>query len=188
MIADAIIVAGGRASRLGGIDKASVNVGDSTLLDLALSATAGCREVCVVGPPRMLPEGVISTQEEPPFSGPVAAVAAGAGALPGGSDAVLVLACDMPFASEAVAQLYVRLESCVQADGVWGVDEDGREQPLLALYRTRALERALAGVRPAGASMRELTAGLRMVDVTVLRAAQDADTWNDVNRLRKEWG
>ena len=48
----AIILAGGRASRLGGADKASVEVDGRALLDHVLDAVEGCSPVIVVGLPR----------------------------------------------------------------------------------------------------------------------------------------
>ena len=46
----AIILAGGRASRLGGADKASVEVDGRALLDHVLDAVEGCSPLIVVGP------------------------------------------------------------------------------------------------------------------------------------------
>ncbi|WP_205529147.1 nucleotidyltransferase family protein, partial [Microbacterium halotolerans] len=51
--AEAIVLAGGRASRLGGIDKPRLRVGQETLLGGVLRALtdAGCRRIIVAGPP-----------------------------------------------------------------------------------------------------------------------------------------
>ncbi|WP_084130052.1 molybdenum cofactor guanylyltransferase [Demequina sp. NBRC 110055] len=186
---DAIVLAGGRGSRLGGVDKGAVEVGGAPLLDRAVDAASRARVTIVVGPSHGLPQDMLSTREEPPLSGPVAAIAAGLTALPGpASPWVLVLACDMPFAAEAVDDL---VESSVRVgpsgDGVWAVDEGGRTQPLLALYRRESLERALSALEtPVGASMRHLTHRLEMGDVPVVRAARDADTWDDVRSLGED--
>lgn len=83
----AIVVAGGRSSRLDGSPKALmrrpggrelVHEATAALLELGLPA----QRIVVVGPQDLpLPAGVLRTREEPPFSGPASALAAGASAL-----------------------------------------------------------------------------------------------------------
>lgn len=189
---DAIVLAGGRARRLGGIDKAAVELGGAPLLTHALAAAAGVRACVVVGPGDGLPEDMLTAREEPPYGGPVAALAAGLTALPEpAAPRVLVLACDMPFAAEAVEDVIAASASGARdaaPDGAWAMDAQGRHQPLLAVYRRASLENALAGLGAvAGAAMRALTADLDMVTVAVGRAARDADTWEDVRTLGEEW-
>lgn len=118
---DAIVLAGGRASRLGG-DKPNVHVGGRRLLDHVLGATTGARRVVVVGPDDLLAGGRVSlVREDPPFGGPVAGLAAGLAQLAELSDAgtdadagadagatsepVLLLACDVPLAPRLVPDL-----------------------------------------------------------------------------------
>src|SRR5699024_3826678 len=94
----AIVLAGGRGSRLGGVDKAALVVGGSALLDTALAATEGCAPRVVVGPAdRAVPDDVLRTREDPVLSGPASAVAAGMAAVAAtGTDPdwVVLLACD----------------------------------------------------------------------------------------------
>ena len=74
----AVIVAGGASRRLGHVPKASLSDGTSTLLDCALNAAAVAFPRVVVGPESLpLPTGVLRTREDPPFSGPAAAIHAG---------------------------------------------------------------------------------------------------------------
>jgi molybdopterin-guanine dinucleotide biosynthesis protein A len=75
-----ILLTGGAGRRLGGADKASIDVGGMTLFDRAVSATAG-RPVIVVGPPPRTEAAVVVTRENPPGGGPAAGVAAGVAAL-----------------------------------------------------------------------------------------------------------
>ncbi|RKR13556.1 molybdenum cofactor guanylyltransferase [Arthrobacter oryzae] len=117
---DAIILAGGRSSRLGGVPKAGLIYGGATLLERSLHAAGAAARTVVVGPdPGNLPDGVLSCREEPPYAGPAAAIAAGLGALAvsrAGRDGtvappppppfVLVLACDMPRSAAAVRVLF----------------------------------------------------------------------------------
>lgn len=172
---DAIILGGGRGERLGGVSKSDLLVGDSPLLDRALAAVGGAADVVIVGGSRR--DGVRWTLEEPPGGGPAAGVLAGLAALASSREPspwTVVLAVDTPGAADAVPAL---LAARAQ-DGAWVIDDHGREQPLLAAYRTAVL--ALDG-DPHGAPMRTLVAGLDMVAVAdPAAAAHDVDTWEDV--------
>ena len=65
---DAIIVAGGRARRLGGIDKTALVWRGRSLLDRVLAATAGSQRTCVVGSDAILPADVLRAVEQPSIS------------------------------------------------------------------------------------------------------------------------
>jgi len=143
--ADAIVLAGGRASRMGGVDKPGLVIGGRSMLDAALAAVADCARTVVVGPPRPnLDPAVRQVREAPPGSGPVAAIDAGLGVL-GDSDAALVavLAADMPFlTAEAVDELRGRAVAS-DVDAVFAADSDGRPQYLVGVWRRSALRAAL---------------------------------------------
>lgn len=185
MIFDAVVLAGGRGSRLGGIDKPAVRIGGRRLLDIALSAVAGARRVVVVGDADV-PSGVLRTREDPPFGGPVAALDAGLAALGrthGQAPWTLVLAADLPGAEAAVATLLASPPSDDE-DGACLVDDDGRLQWLLGCYRTAALERRL-GERgdPPLTAMHRLLAPLRLRGVARGSAVvDDLDTPEDAAR------
>ena len=75
----AIIVAGGKSSRLGNTPKAGLSNGTHTLLDRALLAVSQADACVVVGPETLpVPNDVLLTREDPPYSGPAAAIHAGA--------------------------------------------------------------------------------------------------------------
>jgi molybdopterin-guanine dinucleotide biosynthesis protein A len=146
-----------------------------SLLEHALAAVAGARSVVVVGPETLrdqLPDDVALVAEHPRFGGPAAATVAGLRALdaePGSR--VVLLAADLPYAAEAVRELFTvgRLADCV--NGVVAMDDEGNTQPLLAIYDTTALTaaalRAEAAGPLAGASMRALLAPLVLCRVSV---------------------
>jgi molybdopterin-guanine dinucleotide biosynthesis protein A len=184
---DAVVLAGGRGSRLGGGSvKPEVVVGGRALLDHALAAVADARRVVLVGPPSLARDGITTVLEDPPDGGPVAGLAAGLAALePEGL--VVVLACDVPRAGRALPAL-VAAAAPSGVDGARLVGSDGHPQHLVAVYRASALSRALAGLgEPRGASMRALVAGLVLVDVVDTDdSGADADTWPDVRRLDAE--
>lgn len=185
---DAIVLAGGRGRRLGGVDKAALEVGRRTLLDGVLAAAAGARQVVVVGPKRSLPGGVVGTREHPAGGGPVAGLAAGLELVR--APLVVVLACDLPFVTKAtVVTLVTRLETDHDGayDGSQLVDERGRGQPLTAVYRTARLMAAVRSlVRVADTAMRVMLGQMTMLDVEAAAGqAWDCDTWADVERARE---
>jgi len=104
---DAIVLAGGRGSRLGAPSKPEFVLGGRRLVDVALSAVTSARRIVLVGP-GPAPEGVLLTREAPPFGGPVEAVAAGFAALPDHAAWTVLLACDLPGAEAGVARLLFR--------------------------------------------------------------------------------
>lgn len=199
---DAVILAGGRSSRLGGTPKQDLVLGAASLLDRALEAASGAARRVVVGPdPGTLPDGVQSCREEPAFAGPAAAIAAGLDALAGlealaGPHAhapaafVLVLACDMPHAAEAVRVLCAALPDAADAgkQGVIAQAADGTNQPLAGLYSTDGLKKAAAALAADGrltnGSVRSLLASLDVQPVTVpAGSTADVDTWDDAAAL-----
>jgi molybdopterin-guanine dinucleotide biosynthesis protein A len=192
----AIVLAGGSGSRLGGVDKAALEVSGRSLLDRAL-ATAGDRPTVVVGPPRPLPPGVLRACEEPPGGGPAAGAAAGftalerwlAGSTPDGEipreALVLVLAVDHPGVTpETVA----RLVSSFSQDGIRGavLVHQGRRQYGVGVYSAWALRRSIS--RRAswhGAALRELLGALADHEVPASESeADDIDTPEDLRRWR----
>jgi molybdopterin-guanine dinucleotide biosynthesis protein A len=179
----AVLLTGGRGSRLGGVDKGALRLGTSTLLERALAALAGL-PVVVVGDDGSWREGhprVVVVREEPPFAGPAAAVVAGLAALPLGVREVLLLAVDVPRLPEAVPLL---LAARPGPDGVVAADEGGRAQWLLGRYRVEAL-RAAAGALgdAAGLPLRALTGALDVVHLPLpADLVQDVDTVADARR------
>ncbi len=180
---DAIILAGGAAIRMGGRDKAELEVGGRRLLDVALAAIEGARRIVVVGPRRTAPREVLWTREEPAGGGPVAAVAAGLEEVR--SLTVAILAVDLPFAQPgSVATLLEAARG--QPDGAIAIDADGRDQPLLAVYAVDAIRAALTRVEdPAGASMRNLIHGLEVARIGLGPASFDCDTWEQLVAARR---
>lgn len=183
----AVVLSGGTAARMGGVDKASIEVGGVSLLERALAATMAAVEVVVVGAEVPTSRRVSFTREDPPGGGPAAGLLAGLDRFARTPDLVCVLAVDMPrVGAGTVARLTWAVEADAGVDGAWLVDADGRAQPLAAVYRASAL----AAVRPAsredehGLPVRRLLAGLRMATVSpVGDEARDVDTWADLRDL-----
>ena len=184
----AIVLAGGRSTRLGH-DKARATLGGRSLLERALAAIPPEVPCILVGPSpaNALPPNVLLTREEPPGSGPVAALDAALRLVT--TPVVAVLAVDMPFAGSLLGGLAARLiASPDDVEGLIPRDSDGRDQPLCAAYRTAVLARALAELGPtADSSVRSLVAllSVKAVDVEDPSLLSDVDTPDDLREARR---
>ena len=188
----AILLAGGRATRVDGATKPLFEVGGRTLLGAAVTAAtdAGARPITVAAP-LLDPElDVTWVREDPPFGGPAAAIVAALETWPEATDPewTLVLACDLPSADAAVRRLVsdiVLLPS--DTDGMCLGDASSRPQWLTGVYRTRALRAAASGLQGRGrdAPVRTLMDDLA---ITVVAAGddltRDVDTWQDLEEAR----
>lgn len=170
----AIVLAGGRSSRLGGIDKPTLELGGATLLARVVGAArdVGADPIVVVGR-RQDDIDANWAQETPRFGGPAAAIAAGVALLDGATarhgaiaaapsdrDCVLVLAADLRRPTAVVGAL---LAAEPGADGALLADSGGRAQWLCGLYRRAALAAALKAVGdPTGVSMGRLLGEARL--------------------------
>jgi molybdopterin-guanine dinucleotide biosynthesis protein A len=179
----AIVLAGGRAARLGGTDKSAIRLGGRSLLAHALDAVGGAADVVVVGPAAVTDRPVTFVREDPAYGGPVAGLLAGRDALTYDAERLVVLAVDMPhLTSDTVRRL---LAACEDHDGAVLVDASGRRQLAFAVATDR-----LDAVRPAddrahGAAVREL---LEPLDLAAVPAQddehRDIDTPADLRDLR----
>jgi molybdenum cofactor guanylyltransferase len=193
---DAVILAGGRGTRLGGTDKPGLIVGGQTLLGAVVSAVtpAGADRIVVVGPERTdeLSMGaggrVRYAREDPPGRGPVAALACGLEQV--SAPLVVLLAADLPFLRPAhVTRLLTAL--AVQAGpGVVLLDDSARPQWLVSGWLAAGLRGALD--RYPGSSLGGLLGPLDPVLLPDETAAGeppgwlDCDTAGDLRRAR-EW-
>jgi len=189
----AILLAGGRASRVDGAAKPLFDVGGRTLLSAAVTAAtdASARPITVVAPVLDETLPVTWVREDPPFTGPAAAVVAALASWPETDDPgwTLVLACDLPGVGAAVRRIVDDLPLLpADADGVCLADASSRPQWLIGAYRTRALRAAASALPDAGrdAPVRALLDDLA---ITVVAApddlTRDVDTWEDLEEARQ---
>lgn len=173
---DAVVLAGGAGRRLGGVDKAALEVGGRTLLDRVLGAVDDAAVTVVVGPRRPVVRPVHWAGEDPPGGGPVAALAAGLPRVE--ADWVAVLAADLPFLDQGCVRALRR--AAATADGALLVDDVGRDQLLVGVWRTSALRDALPP-DPAGRPLRSLLGRLAPVRLRLPgRCWFDCDTQDDL--------
>ena len=177
----AIVLTGGRGSRLGGLDKARLTVSGRPMVETVLRAArevAG--RVITVGPGG-------DTREDPPHSGPVAGIAAGLASVPEEVDVVVVVACDLPgLDADTLRSLVGALRDAPArgAAAALGVDATGHDQFLLAAWGRRALAARLGGLEAAGSvagrPVRALYDDADVLRVPVGDPALDVDTWSDL--------
>ncbi|MFC6065026.1 NTP transferase domain-containing protein [Streptomyces ochraceiscleroticus] len=199
---DTIVLAGGAARRLGGADKPALAVGGRSLLDRVLAACPGAARTVVVGPERPTARPVVTTCEDPPGAGPVAALDAGLRQTT--AETVLVLSADLPFLTTATVDALLAAatgpgavagagpgEAPGHADGALLVDGDGRDQPLVAAYKAAALRRALETLRAARGGLEGLPLRALLAELTLRRvrddtaaASFDCDTWEALSAAR----
>lgn len=189
----AIILAGGRSTRMGQ-PKESLPFAGDTLLGRACRTLLTCttpvlvvkRDAAQPLPP--LPAGVEVTTDATPDAGPLAALATGLQSLAdqhgfGAADAAFVCACDQPFLTQAAVRgLADRLGDAPLVMPRIG----GRLQPLGAIYRLAVrphVEALLASATRTPRTLAELP-GVRVLDDSELRAF-DAEllAWVNVNTV-----
>ncbi|QIK62494.1 NTP transferase domain-containing protein [Leucobacter viscericola] len=206
---DAVVLAGGRGSRLGGVDKATLTLGGERLVDRAVAAVraAGAEHVVVVGPDHAGGDGVIVVREDPPFAGPLAALAAALPALH--SEWVLLLSCDLvrpdrvcealvgttaPVILRELANRRISpeetdtgLQSTGSFDGCALRDSEGRPQWLAGLYRVTSLRTGAQrlGTDLENAPLRRLLGTLDLHWIDALpEVTADIDNPDDLERAR----
>jgi molybdopterin-guanine dinucleotide biosynthesis protein A len=168
-----LLVAGGRSLRFG-TDKLAM------LLDMTIGGLPVDWPIVVVGPRRATARTVTWIREDPPLSGPLAAIGAGVERVPADANHVVVVAADMPQAGLAVTAL---VDACTPGiDVAYLVDRHGIRQPLLACYRAAWLRTTLARHVPLdNRPARLLLAGGEVAEVVDRWAAgHDVDTPTDL--------
>lgn len=209
----AVVVAGGASRRLNHVPKASLSDGTNTLLDCALEAVAAASPRVVVGPESLpLPPEVLRTREDPPFSGPAAAIHAGLECIAAACERsqapmpewCLILGVDTPRIAPAVQQLIAAArgveQTCAEratdfsptdsessegsesSAGFWGVAE-GIYQPLVGIYRFEVI-RSVFSTGTTDASVRSFLRRLNPAAVQMSAAdTADVDTWEQAQAL-----
>jgi len=148
----AIVLAGGEGSRMGGVLKPLLHVKGEPILGRVIAAVSDAEQIIVVGPEELrefLPQGAELTRESPPGGGPVAGLAAG-WARCTRADEIAVVAADLPFLTAAALATLRQLP----AGAAVYVDDEGRWQSMVSLWRASVLSRALLPVPPK--SMKDL--------------------------------
>lgn len=185
----AIILAGGRGSRLDGADKAGIELGGRTLLEWALDGVIDAREVVVVGDPVPTERPVTFTRESPRYGGPVAGLLTGLDALMSVPRYVGVVGVDMPHVHHGTWRRLLAgawtggsdAGSDARSDGGILIGPDGRWQLALVLDTARLQEVRPGYEQQHDYPLKRLLAPLTLTPVIARdREHQDIDTWADL--------
>jgi molybdopterin-guanine dinucleotide biosynthesis protein A len=161
------ILAGGRGSRLGGVDKAALDLNGRPLLELVLDAVSPfAQEILVVANDDRLdgdPRFTVLRDPEP-HAGVLPALLAALDAA--SAPLLLLVACDMPFVSDGVVRQL--LSHAERHDAVMPYVQ-GFAQPMHAIYRVAPCRDAIRSVLESG--------GRRMIsfldDIDTVRVDED---------------
>jgi molybdopterin-guanine dinucleotide biosynthesis protein A len=180
----AIVLTGGTGRRLGGTDKAGLELRGASLLDHLVDGLPATVPVVVAGPDRPVNRPVHFRPEQPPGGGPVAGIASGVPAIE--TPYVVILAVDLPWSGPVAAELVAEL-AAGDVDAIIPLDAGGRRQLLCAAWRTGALVEALARLGdPVNRSVRELLDGCTIRDWIPsdphAQLLADIDTYDDLAR------
>lgn len=178
---DVIIVAGGRGSRMGGIDKATVKVDGRRLIDIQLDALTSLpeiNEIVVVSTRGLeLRPGITLAQEDPPFAGPLAAVVAGVKSVRTPAQRTLLLSVDAPQAPDMLPLL----QDALGDNDAAMVVSDGFREPLLALWDSDSLRSAIDGLETVeNRPVKLLYEDISLIEVPGNGAERDYDTLKEL--------
>ena len=195
---DAVVLAGGRGTRLGGADKPGLVVGQRTLLGSVVWAVteAGASRVVVVGPQRPASgspgargaEQVRYTREDPPGGGPVPALRRGLAEV--SAPDVVLLAADLPFLRPVHVTRLLAALAGPAARGAALLDASGQPQWLASGWPAAVLRAALEGYP--GRSLRGVLGPLEPVLLPDDTAAGEPPPWLDCDtaddlRVAQDW-
>lgn len=178
----AIVLAGGQATRLGGADKATIEVRGRSLLEHALDAVVDAAEVVVVGHQVPTDRPVTFVLEDPRHGGPVSGLLTGRDALLRTPASLAVIAVDMPFVTTATIR---RLqERAVGHDGAVLVDPALRRQLAFVVDTARLSEVEPPFEARHAHPVWTLLDRLDLVSVPAVgQEHRDVDSWSDLRDL-----
>jgi molybdopterin-guanine dinucleotide biosynthesis protein A len=170
----ALILAGGRATRLGGVDKRELVVAGRTIFDRQVEVLRPRTGALLVSSPRALP-GFDTVADTVADAGPLAGIAAGLAAAT--TPWLLVVAGDMPYITGALVDLLLARRS--DAVDAVGIRVGELPEPLCCVLRCAACAPVVAGCLAAGrrkASRLLTDEGLRVawIEEAELRAIDPA--------------
>ena len=184
MAPDSIVVVGGKALRLGGIDKAMLPLGPDGTSMLQAVVNACPARVVAVGAQRDIAGDVTWVDDIIADGGPAVGLWS---ALPYvTTDYVFITAADQLIDSASVQQV---CDAASTHDGAWAVRADGTGQPLFACVKSEVLRELLAPTHGVNQSPLRLLSTRDMVGVTVKQGdIIDVDTWADVAEVARREG
>jgi molybdopterin-guanine dinucleotide biosynthesis protein A len=184
----AAILAGGRARRLGGVNKGALDIGGAPIIDRQLKTLAALTsDIFVVGRPDAFwtERGLPVIEDEIADAGPLGGIYTALIHSP--ADRTLVVGCDMPFLA---VDFLERLQAVTEADVVVARSARGIE-PLCAVYSRACAGEIRARLDRGANEASVLPAGVRVAEVAVDRplVILNVNTPHDYERAKGliEW-
>ncbi|MEJ7599371.1 MAG: molybdenum cofactor guanylyltransferase [Kofleriaceae bacterium] len=178
----ALVLAGGKATRLGGVDKRELVVDGKTIFERQLAVLAPRVTEVIVSSPRPV-AGFRTVADAVPDGGPLAGIAAGLAATT--TPWLLVVAGDMPYLSGALIDLVVsHIADTVDAVAI---RIGGLPEPLMCALRTTAapvvVGRLATGQRKASRLFTDGELRVAWIEEATLRAIDpELATLRNINR------
>lgn len=175
----AVLLVGGKGSRMGGVEKGRIPFRGKPLLQYSLEATTGFgQRLLSVGEKKgYAPFGLPTIPDVLPGLGPIGALQAGLGA--SCHSTCLFLACDMPFVSGALIEYL-----CGYDDAFFDVvlfQTGERLHPLCALYKKRILPLVEEQIKKGDYRLTALLERLRVKRVPLTHSAFTEKALSNVN-------
>ena len=145
-----LILAGGRATRLGGVRKTLLQVGSKPILERIVDQLGPLAAECLAlvhDPDLPAVEGLQLVVDASPYAGPMPALANGLPAATG--DVCMYVAGDMPFVSQAVFSEMLRIQAAENAAVVVPY-VDGHIESMHAVFERTSLLQAIEAAQAAG--------------------------------------
>lgn len=158
-----------------GVDKAGLIVDGETLASrTARILSEICSQVTFLGPPVA---GFASQEDAIPFDGPLSALSR----FRPQAELVMVVSCDLPWFESTIVHA---LSSAISSHDAAVPIQEGRLQPICALYRSSAFPLAIEAYATGGRSMMAWLDRLRIVEVpwegSEVRGVNTPDEWKRV--------
>ncbi|MDK8500214.1 NTP transferase domain-containing protein [Corynebacterium pseudodiphtheriticum] len=144
-----IILAGGRSERMGGIDKSTIRLNGTRLIDHQLAGVLSLgveKRAIVIVSTKQLAAEISHTAENPAFGGPLAGISAGLSAIPTGAQRVAILSVDAPDSWQLLPALMAELTRHTERDAAIIEDEAGIANPLCSVWKSERLQANLAEI------------------------------------------
>lgn len=184
MNVSALILAGGKATRLGGIAKHELLVDGVSIFDRQVAVLAPSVREILVSSPRDIP-GYRTVRDTIADAGPLAGIAAGLAAC--STRWLLVVAGDMPYLTSALIQALIDATEAVDPIDAVGVrSPDGLPEPLLCVLDARVRpiveQRLAAGRYKASGLLTDEGLAVRWLSAAPAAALRNINSPEDLGR------
>lgn len=144
-----VILAGGRSERMGGIDKSTIRLNGTRLIDHQLAGVQslgiGKKSIVIVST-KHLAAGITHTAEKPAYGGPLAGIASSLSVIPDSAKRVAIFSVDAPDSWQLLPDLASALERNAERDAAIIKDDAGIANPLCSVWLSDSLRASLAEI------------------------------------------